>query len=129
MANGSVGIVLGLWKMRKRREIVALKITTKKRLDYSIERHFFDENGERIAYYTISKNDDPNIEIWSPFIRKVDPETDTIGFLESQLLSIPDRVEAFLRLYLGQELTTKILKFVSKDLGLRGLKVEEGKTS
>jgi hypothetical protein len=94
-----------------------MKVTTRKSLDWRgcLLRDFYDENGETIAHYTISKDEDPEIEIWSILVRKVDPETDTIGFSKSQLIEIPDRVDAFLRTYLGTELSAKILRFVSKD--------------
>jgi len=81
----------------------------------------FYKGKERIAFYVINVlGVEPEIVIYSDYVKKVSPETDSLGVRKSELENDSFRVQEFLERFLPKELAEAIFKYAMKDLGCKG---------
>jgi hypothetical protein len=91
-----------------------VRITTKRSGQF---REFY-KGGERIAFYSISEDDDPKLNIYSYILRKTKEGIDSLSLSKSDLVERMSLAEELLSKYLPEELAEKIIVFARRDLGL-----------
>ena len=93
-----------------------MKITTRKAYPF---RSFY-KGKERVAFYVIGVlGEEPEITIYSDYVKKADPEADSLGVRKSEFENDMFRVQDFLEKYLPKELAEAIFKYARKDLGCK----------